>query len=223
MISNHASGHFSSASGNRVWLVYASAPVVMSQASSHSRCASSSRMRMSSGTAMAGCVSFNWMAAFSGKSGPIGIGAAEPAHDVGEGAGNEEVLLDETQALADAGGIVRIEHAGQGFGGQRLGQGADEIAAAEFLKIEVIGRGRRPKPECVDGLAAIADDGPVERDADQSRRAAGDGAQAAAANLERAVQPDFHLLVGPGELPTGPGSGASYRAVPAASRRGLPV
>ena len=66
--SNHARGHFSSASGRRVWLVYASVRQVRSQASSQPRRASSRRIRISSGTAIAGCVSLSWIATFSGSA-----------------------------------------------------------------------------------------------------------------------------------------------------------
>ena len=58
---------------------------------------------------------------------------------------------------------------------RRLGQCADEIAAAELLEVEIIGRGGGPEAQRVDGLAAVADDGPVERDADQGRGPAGNG------------------------------------------------
>ena len=75
--------------------------------------ASSSRMRINSGTASAGCVSLSWMATLSGSGVPIVVGAAETAHDVGQRAGDEEILLHEAQALAHAGGIVGIEHAGE--------------------------------------------------------------------------------------------------------------
>ena len=56
--SSQLSGHFSNASGSSVWFVYASERCVRSHASSHGRRASSSSTRMSSETAMAGCVSF---------------------------------------------------------------------------------------------------------------------------------------------------------------------
>ncbi len=68
MSSNQPSGHFSSASGSSVWFVYASVRRVRSQASSQPRRASSRRIRRSSGTASAGCVSFIWIATFSGSA-----------------------------------------------------------------------------------------------------------------------------------------------------------
>ncbi len=45
-----------------VWLVYARVPTVIFQASSHPSPSSSMSMRISSGTAIDGCVSFIWMA-----------------------------------------------------------------------------------------------------------------------------------------------------------------
>ena len=61
-------GHFSKASGMIVWFVYAIVSRVISHASSQSILSSSTRMRMSSATATAGCVSLMWMAIFFAKS-----------------------------------------------------------------------------------------------------------------------------------------------------------
>ena len=55
----------------------------------------------------------------------------------------------------------------------------DELAAAELLEVEDIGRGRGPEPQRVDGLAAVADDRAVERNAEQARGPADDGMQRA--------------------------------------------
>ena len=136
-----------------------------------------------------------------GKRAPVGVAAPEAPHEVGQRAGDQEILLHEAQALPHARGVVGIEDARQRFGRQRLGQRADEIAAAEFLEVEVVGRGRGPEAERVDRLAAVADDRAIEGDADQGGRPAGDRAQAAAAQLERAVQLDLDLLVRAGDLP----------------------
>ena len=53
-------GHFSSASVMIVWFVYAQALLVIAHASSQPSPCSSIRMRMSSGTATVGWVSFIW-------------------------------------------------------------------------------------------------------------------------------------------------------------------
>ena len=104
-------------------------------------------MRINSGTAIVGCVSFSWMATFSGKRAPIVVVAAEAAHEIGQRAGDEEVFLHEAQRLAHAGGIVGIEHAGDRLGSQRLRQCADEIAAAEFAGNQSNRARRRPTGE----------------------------------------------------------------------------
>mmetsp|Transcript_23788 Transcript_23788/g.76437 ORF Transcript_23788/g.76437 Transcript_23788/m.76437 type:complete len:289 (+) Transcript_23788:1096-1962(+) len=62
-----STGHFSSASGSSVWLVYAKVRCVMAHASSKLMSSPSMSNRISSGTPMDGCVSFSWMAFFSGK------------------------------------------------------------------------------------------------------------------------------------------------------------
>ena len=107
-----------------------------------------------------------------GKRAPVGVGAPESSDQVGQRAGDEKVFLDEPQPLPLGRGVVGIEHAGERLGGERLRQRADEIAVAERLEVEVVGRGRRPEAERVDRLAAVAHHGPIERHADQRRRPA---------------------------------------------------
>ena len=48
-------------------------------------------------------------------------------------------------APAHARRVVGVEDARQGFGGQPLGQRADELAGAERLEVEVVGRAARPR------------------------------------------------------------------------------
>ena len=86
-------------------------------------------MRISSGTASAGCVSLSWIATLSGSALQSALRAPEAPHEVGQRAGDEEIFLHEAQPLPHARRVVGIEHAGQRFGGERLGQRADEVAA----------------------------------------------------------------------------------------------
>ena len=79
-----------------------------------------------------------------GKRAPVGIAAAEASDEIGERAGDEKVLLDEAQPLATGRGVVGIEHPGEGLGRERPRQRADELAVAERLEVEVVGR--RPPP-----------------------------------------------------------------------------
>jgi hypothetical protein len=70
------------------------------------------------GTAIAGCVSLSWMAARRERA-PVRVAAAEAPDQIGQRAGDEEVLLDEAQPLAARRRVVGIEHPGQGLGGER--------------------------------------------------------------------------------------------------------
>ena len=121
---------------------------------------------------------------FLWKPAPIGITVPEAPNQIGERAGHQEILLHEAEGLSHARGVVRIQHSGQGFGREGFGQGADEITAAEFLKIEKIGCGCGPEPKRIDGLASIAHHRAIERDANQVGGSAHDGAQAASVHLE---------------------------------------
>src|SRR5882672_11968985 len=88
---------------------------------------------------------------------PIRIVAQETARQVGHGACDQEIFLQEAQSLPRRRGIVRIQYAGQRLRFERLAQSTYEIAGAKFLKIKIIRRSRSPEAECVDRLSAIAD------------------------------------------------------------------
>src|SRR5262249_25900634 len=118
-----------------------------------------------------------------GKLIPISVGPPKAPHHIGQRARDQKVFLHEAQPLSHAGGVVGIEHAGEGFGGESLGQRTHEITTAEFLKIEVIGRGRSPEAERVNGFAAVAYDGAIEWDTEQSGRLACYDAQTPALQL----------------------------------------
>ena len=136
-----------------------------------------------------------------GEIAPIRIAAAKAPHQVGERAGDQEILLQEAQSLSPAGGVVGVQDPRQGLGGQGLGQRADEVAAAESLEVEIVGSGRRPQTKRVDRLAAVADHRPVERNAEQDRGPPGDGLQLARAQLERSVELHFDGFLQPRHFP----------------------
>src|SRR5215813_9746707 len=138
---------------------------------------------------------------FLGEQTPVSIVTAKAAQEIGERASDEKVFLHEAQALSLAGGVVGIQYSREGFGLQGLRQGSDEIAAAKFLKVEVIVRCCGPEPECIDSLAAVAHHRAIERHADQAGRAADDRSQGSAAQLERAIELYIHRLVWTLELP----------------------
>ena len=136
-----------------------------------------------------------------GQLAPVGVAPPEASHQVGQRAGDQEVLLHEAQPLTLCRRIVWIEHPGQRFGLERLGERTDEVALAELLEVEVVVRRSGPEAEGIDGLPPVADDGTVERNADQRRRPTGDGAEGTATHLERAVQVDLDPVLRAGDLP----------------------
>src|SRR5215510_5621768 len=121
---------------------------------------------------------------FIGKRTPVEVVNPEAPHEIGERAGDQKIFLYKPQSLSLARVVVGIQYAGQRFGLERLSQRADEIAAAKFLKVEIIVRRRGPEPQRIDGLAVGTDYWTVERDSDQTGRPARDRAQDTAAYLE---------------------------------------
>src|SRR4029077_20006209 len=75
------------------------------------------------------------------------------------------------------------------------------IAAAEFLKVEVIVSRRSPEPERINGLATVTHDRSIERDANQAGGLAEHRAQFSAPHFERAVELYVHRIVRAGNLP----------------------
>ena len=81
---------------------------------------------------------------FFGKRAPAGIAPLKSAHEICQRAGDEKILLHEAQPLSHARGIVGIQHPRERLGSEGLGHGTDELAMAESLEIEVLGRSRGP-------------------------------------------------------------------------------
>src|SRR5262245_38212799 len=91
--------------------------------------------------------------------------------------------------------VVGIQYSSQRLGFERLGQRADEITAAKFLKVEVIMRRRFPEPQCIDSLAAVANDWSIVRNSNEGRCTTGDCPQRTAVYFEGAVEFYLHSLV----------------------------
>ena len=123
---------------------------------------------------MAGCVSLSWMATFSGSALQSALLRRKRRTRSASEQATRKYSCTKRSPWPMAGGVVRIEHARERLGRERLGQRADEVAAAELLEVEVVRRRRGPEAQRVDGLAAVADDRAIERDADQAGRLAGD-------------------------------------------------
>ena len=82
---------------------------VMLQAWSQPSRASSSRMRISSGDGQRRMCIVELDGDFPGECAPIGVATPEAAHDIGQRAGDEEILLQEAQRLSASGRIVGIQ------------------------------------------------------------------------------------------------------------------
>ena len=136
-----------------------------------------------------------------GKRAPVGVRLPEAAHQVGERAGDEEVLLEEAQTLTAHGGVVGIQHARERLRRERIGQRLGELAAAEALEVEVVRSRRRPQAQRIDRLAAVSDHGPVVGNADQAGREPRNQLQAPLAHRERAAEVHHHLLARTRDLP----------------------
>ena len=59
---------------------------------------------------------------FFGKHAPVGVALSEAPDQIRQRAGNQEILLHETEALPHAGGVVRVQHPCQCFGRERFSQ-----------------------------------------------------------------------------------------------------
>src|SRR5438045_3212000 len=78
------------------------------------------------------------------------------AHDVGDRAGDEEVLLLEPKGLALVALVVGIENFGDVLGVGLLFDGAAEVPLVEALEIEVASSARRTQAHSVHGAGAVA-------------------------------------------------------------------
>ena len=102
-------------------------------------------MRINSATASAGCVSLSWIATWSGRVDQRRRRSfAKAGQDVLQRAADQEVLLQEAQRPAGLGRIVRVEHAGERFGGDVVDHGADEVALRELGEVEATRAPRLP-------------------------------------------------------------------------------
>ncbi len=139
---------------------------------------------------------------FFRKLAPVGVGGPKSPHNVGQGnRATRKYSLHKAQALALGRGIIGIQNPRDGFSRQRFSHRADEITLAERLEVEVIGCGRRPEAERVDGAAAIANDRSVIRQANQTRSPPQNRAQAAVPHLKGAVEPHVHFFVRTRDFP----------------------
>ena len=103
---------------------------------------------------------------------PVVPAAAEPGDDVGQGAGDQEILLDEPERPPPGRRVVRVEDAADRLREDPVRHRAEEIAAAELAEVEDVRSRGLPEPEGVDRPPAVADHRPIAGHARAGSRAA---------------------------------------------------
>ena len=168
--SNSSTGHFSRASGSSVWLVYASVRTVRSHASSQPSFASSSRMRISSGTAIAGWVSLSWMATLSGSAGQSlprrRNRATMSASEQATRKYSWRNRSDRPRGVESSGYRTRVTDSARIWSDTA----PKKSPPLNSPKSKTSGGRGLPQAEGVDRPPAVADDRPVVGDAEQVRR-----------------------------------------------------
>ncbi len=119
----------------------------MSHAFSNGRPYWSRRTRINSATAKAGVRVVHLDGSLGGQQLDIVVLLAEAAHDVADGAGDQEVLLHQAKFLAGHGRVGGIQHARDVLAGDFLLDGVDVVAAVEDLDVEVFGSARREQTQ----------------------------------------------------------------------------
>ena len=178
--------------------------MVIRQAASQGTSCTSTSSRISSGMAMAGWVSFNWMAALSARVRTSPCWSDVAVEQVLQRRGGEEILLAQPQLLPGRGVVAGVEHLGDRVGMCPLGRGADVVAAIECIQPQRVGGPGRPQPQRVGIVATPADDRRVIGDRGHRLARAPDVAGAAVRRghrLDRAAEADGVADVGTGELP----------------------
>ena len=82
----------------------------------------------------------SWIATLSGNVFQSVFVAPEATHEIGQRTGDEKILLHEAQSLPPDCGVVGIQYAGQRFGYELFSHCTDELAVAEHLEVEIVGR-----------------------------------------------------------------------------------
>ena len=93
-----------------------------------------------------------------GQFPPVIAGTLESSDNIGQRAGHEEVLLLESEDLAQILGVVGVEHLAYVLGLDLVAHSLGVVAHVELFEAELfLGLGA-PEPEGVDRLSAVADD-----------------------------------------------------------------
>src|SRR5437899_1788479 len=122
--------------------------------------------------------------------------------DITEGAGDQEIFLDQTEFATSLDRIRRIQDFGNDLGGDLLLYGSQVIALVEDLHIEFIRRACREQPQVIHRPATIANNRNVSRDTDH--HAPIDPARHPLAVIDTAIDWDDARLIRALNLPRGP-------------------
>ncbi len=123
----------------------------------------STRSRMSSGTAMAGCVSLSWMAAWSASDDSSPCCCLCRRTRSCSDADAKKNSWRSRRSCAGRRVVAGVEDARDRLEAHAVGQRADVVAAVEVLERDRIGGARRPQAQRVDVLPAPTGDRRVER------------------------------------------------------------
>ena len=136
---------------------------------------------------------------------PVAVTEPEPADDVPQRAGNQEILLLQPQLPAGLGTVARVEHLGEVLRAHLRLDGLRVAACVEQAQVEGLPAGPgAPQPQDVDGLGAVARDQHVAGLAAHHLPRHPAGPQPALVvvhGLGVPVKPDDLEVIGSGELP----------------------
>src|SRR5215831_197953 len=122
--------------------------------------------------------------------------------DITEGAGYQEIFLDQTEFATSLDRIRRIQDFGNDLGGDLLLHSPQVIALVENLHIEFIRRACREQSQVIHRLATISNNRDVSRDTDH--HAPIDPARHPLAVIDTAIDWDNARLIRALDLPRGP-------------------
>src|SRR5215469_4726328 len=132
---------------------------------------------------------------------PINVVPPKTTHQIGHGTRDQKVFLHETQSLSRRRRVIWIEHPGQRLRFQGSDQRTNEIARAEFLKIEVVGGSGGPEAESVDCLSSVPNHRTIKGNSRESGWPIWNHRKLSVLQLEAAVQLDFYCFMQAANFP----------------------
>ena len=97
-----------------------------------------------------------------------GVAIFEATDNVGQGTGNEEILLNQAQFLAGFGGVIGVENLRYGLGDGFFPECLDVTALVENFKVKVLIRLSLPEAQHIDSVTVITNDRDVPRKSEKA-------------------------------------------------------